>query len=219
MKIFNILTVFVSICIFSVSLAGSGSQWYDGAIVLNDGTELAGAISYSDDVVQVHSSNTIKAFSTLQVRHFTFFDSEMQERRNFVPIDRFVTGKSIKPSFYEMVCQGPITLLRKETVSYELANEPYKERDLAHDTRSLQRFQHDVHIQKRDFDYFFLYEGGLNPLRNFKKDIRPILTTHAPAVNRFIETNSLNTKAIKDQEKIITFYNQLQQGKDMALQH
>lgn len=217
MKNYVLTPTLLLACLFSqLVLANSGSEWHNGEIVLNSGEVLNGHLSYSDEIVQCKVHNTIKAYSTFQVAHFQFYDTELNTNRTFVPITNSVIKNVQAPSFYELVVEGPITLLRKETYTYKLANDPQKDRDLAWETQTVRRFEYDVHMRVQDFEYFYIHDQNLNALRNFRKEIAPLLHEYQTDINHFIEKNALNTRDIESQIKVITYFNRLCNDPSMA---
>jgi hypothetical protein len=217
MKIYTIISILLLLSTFHVSAADPRDEWHYGEIVLTSGEKLQGDLNYTDELVQCNAHNLTRAFSTLQVSHFQFFDPTLNVYRTFVPVDLSIANGIKRPAFYELVSEGTITLLRKEKYTYQLANEPYKERDLAYDTRSLERFQHDVHLRVQDFEYFYLYNGKFHPLHNFRKEVSPLMAAYEPEISRYIEQNSLNPRETESQVKIVEFYNQLSREKNVAL--
>ena len=217
MKIYTIIAIFLQFLAFQVSSAAPNDEWHQGEIVLTTGEKLQGEVNYTDELVQCNTNNLIKAFSTSQINYFQFFDPIINVYRTFVPVDFSVAEGVKRPAFYELVSEGTITLLRKEKYAYQLANDPYKERDLAYETQRLERFQHDVHMRVQDFEYFYVYNGKFHPLHNFRKEVSPIMVVHETEISRFIEQNSLNPKEAESQVRIIEFYNQLQREKNLVL--
>ena len=204
-----ISTLFLTCLLFHTNYANSVNVWHHGEIVLASGEMLSGQLSYTDDIVQCKINHRIKAFSTSQVSHFYFYDASLDVKRTFVPVDMHTVKNVKKPAFYELVSEGAITLLRKEVHTYKLANDPYQERDLAWETRTVQRFQHDVHMRVKDFEYYYVHNGNFHQLNNFRKEIHPLLQEHQATIAHFIEKNSLNIREIESQIRIIDFYNRL----------
>jgi hypothetical protein len=217
MKIYTIAFILLLISTFQVNAAAPRDEWHYGEIVLSSGEKLQGSLNYTDELVQCNTHNLTKAFSTLQVSHFQFFDPTLNVYRTFVPVDFSMAEGVKRPAFYELVSEGIITLLRKEKYTYQLANETYKERDLAYDTQSLERFQHDVHMRVQDFEYFYVYNGKFHPLHNFRKEMSPIMASYETEISHYIEQNLLNPKEMESQVKIVEFYNQLSREKNVAL--
>ena len=203
-------------CLFHINLAHSENEWHRGEIVLATGEVLSGQLNYTEDGVQCNINNRIRAFSTFQVSQFNFYDPSLNVNRTFIPVDIHMARNVKKSAFYELVSEGSITLLRKEVHTYKLANDPYQERDLAWETRTVQRFQHDVHMRVKDFEYYYVHNGNFHQLNNFRKEIHPLLQRHQAAITHFIEKNSLNTREIESQIRIIDLYNRLCEENNVA---
>lgn len=166
-----------SLCLVIVWLTALGSSvaarnaetWNQGELVLIDGTELKGDISYNwkAEIVQYRAGNKIKAYSAYQVRAFSYFDEHQHIPRNFFTINYAdKTGGRQRPIFLEEVVTGPLPVYRE----LRSAREPIKLRDLS-------TFSSDEELVKNleNFTYLVFMNGELINLNMFYRTIWPKL--------------------------------------------
>jgi hypothetical protein len=82
------------------------AEWFEGSILLNDGTELKGLVKYNDKngVLAYQDGTDSKVFTSSRVSGFEFFDESLQNQRVFYsfPYEDSQTGVE-RPLFFELV--------------------------------------------------------------------------------------------------------------------
>ena len=105
---FTLSLMCVSLLCFSqeAGLLTNKQEWYDGSILLSDGTELKGLVKYNDDngILSYHDGSNTKAFSQRSVLGFEFFDESVQRQRVFytIPYEDSQTGVQ-RPLYFEVI--------------------------------------------------------------------------------------------------------------------
>ena len=106
--LFTLILTCVSLFCFSqeAKLLTNNQEWYDGSILLSDGTELKGLVKYNDrnSVLSYLDGENTKAFSQRSVLGFEFFDESIQRQRVFytIPYEDSQTGVK-RPLYFEVI--------------------------------------------------------------------------------------------------------------------
>ncbi len=166
-------------------VSGQPDAWRTGSVVLRNDQVLTG-----DILLHVHfntlvlkSNDRVSVLNTLQVSSFRFYDPTVNVNRQFLTVN----GKDKRSAaFYELVVQGEIRLVRK--LKLHRAQSP---------------------DDRNDFNYFIMDNQKLTPLREFKKNILPMLITSAPQLKDWIDKERLNLNEGKSAVLIIKEYNNL----------
>lgn len=150
-------------------VARNSETWHQGELVLVDGTELKGDISYNwkAEIVQYREGNRIKAYSAYQVRAFSYFDEHQHIPRNFFTFNYAgKPGGRLRPLFLEEVVIGPLPVYRE----LRSAREPVK-------LRNLSTFSSDEELVRdiENFTYLVFLNGELINLNMFYRTVWPKL--------------------------------------------
>jgi len=166
----NLCLVIVWLTALGSSVVARNSEtWNQGELVLVDGTDLKGDISYNwkAEIVQYREGNRIKAYSAYQVRAFSYFDEHQHIPRNFFTFNYAdKTDGRQRPIFLEEVVIGPLPVYRE----LRSAREPVKLKDLS-------TFSSDEELVKNleNFTYLVFMNGELINLNLFYRTIWPKL--------------------------------------------
>ncbi|WP_187262933.1 hypothetical protein [Pontibacter beigongshangensis] len=197
-------------------LAPDVQEWPVGEVVLVSGETLQGPITYyrTEDVVNVQQADgTLRALSPVSVNYFKVQESPDAYTRYFVTYD-WNLDKAYsdfrKPTFFERMNKGPITLITRET---------YLHRDVS--TRRLMRrdgslnsyHNSDVpnYVQQVVPVYYIHFpDGEIRNLRNIRKDLNKIFGKKAGEVNKYVKKHRLSYDKLHGLIAIINYYNTLQ---------
>lgn len=83
-----------------------GPEWFEGSILLNNGTELKGLVKYNDknDIVCLETAHDSKSLTARSVKAFEFYDESMQKQRVFYAVAIEDRQNNVKrPVFFELV--------------------------------------------------------------------------------------------------------------------
>lgn len=87
-------------------LVNEKAEWFEGSILLNDGSQLTGLIKYDDNsaVLSFQDGTSSKVFTSSRVATFQFFDEAMQKQRVFYafPYEDPKT-MAMRPQFFEVI--------------------------------------------------------------------------------------------------------------------
>jgi hypothetical protein len=88
------------------TLLREDAEWFEGSILLTDGTELQGLVKYNDNtgVLSFQDGADSKVFTSSRVAGFEFFDESLQKQRIFYTFEYEDARTSInRPLFFELV--------------------------------------------------------------------------------------------------------------------
>ncbi|MGK7392661.1 MAG: hypothetical protein ACNS60_20065 [Candidatus Cyclobacteriaceae bacterium M2_1C_046] len=174
-------------------------EWHRGRIVLSSGDTIAGNLKYNfeSNVVQLNPLNSkeLYVFSAQKLIYFDFIDKLSKAFRQFIILPYDIKNNNYQiPVFFEIIRQGPLTLLTRERI--EVVNDnfgPY---------RSYAR-------ERLVYDYYFLKENGNIVFFDGKKrSLNIIFGKHTAAIKDFIKEGNLKLDKMADLARIVTFYNQ-----------
>ncbi|GAB3950691.1 hypothetical protein GCM10028805_29250 [Spirosoma harenae] len=94
--------------------SASATTWNPGKVLLRNGTELQGEVSFNwkAQIVQYRKENQIKAYSTDQVSNFVYFDNQQNNLHKFVAIEHCDLFQHGRPQFLEEIASGTLMVYR-----------------------------------------------------------------------------------------------------------
>jgi hypothetical protein len=195
-------------CIFALllllSLQGAAQQfpsdlWHEGKIILLEGDTLRGSVKYDlqQDLVQYGVANQrTTAYSARKVLFFEIFDTSVRKYRQFFALPFTTTTGYKAPVFFELLEEGKMTLLSRESVEYRTYNSPYY----------MGSYSRLVLVHK----YFFLDEkGNISEFTGNKNDLLNLMNKKSEEVEKYIKTNKLRYDDKYDFARIVAYYNSL----------
>lgn len=174
--------------------------WHEGKIVLLEGDTLKGLVKYDlqQDLVQ-YSINDKKteAFTARKVLFFEIFDQTVRRYRQFFALP-FTTPSQYKaPVFFELLEEGKMTLLARESLEYRTYNSMYY---------MGAAYSRQVLVYK----YFFLGETGeIVEFNGNKNDLLDLMGKKSEDVEKYVKANRLKYDDKYDLAKIVAYYNSL----------
>lgn len=189
--------------LFFLSLSAEAQQfpsdlWHDGKIVLLEGDTLRGSVKYDlqQDVIQFNSNQQITAYSARKILFFEIFDNSVRRYRQFFALPfSSIAGYKV-PVFFELLEEGKMTLLSRESIEYRTYNSPYY----------MGSYTRLVLVYK----YFFLDEkGNINEFIGNKNDLLELMNKKSDEVEKYIKANRLKYDDKDDFAKIVAYYNSL----------
>ena len=124
----GLLIVMIFFCAEVIAQKFPSDLWHEGKIVLLEGDTLRGSVKYDlqQDLVQYGVANQrTTAFSARKVLFFEIFDNSVRSYRQFFALPFTTTSGYKAPVFFELLEEGKMTLLSRESVEYRTYNSPY----------------------------------------------------------------------------------------------
>jgi hypothetical protein len=198
----NFLSVLTLLFFISVPLAAQqfpSDLWHEGKIILLEGDTLKGNIKYDlqQDLVQYGVANQrTTAFSARKVLFFEIFDTSVRRYRQFFALPFTTTAGYKAPVFFELLEEGKMTLLSRESVEYRTYSSPYY----------MGSYSRLVLVYK----YYFLDEkGNISEFTGNKGDLLNLMNKKSDEVEKYIKANKLRFDDKYDFAKIVAYYNSL----------
>jgi hypothetical protein len=173
--------------------------WHEGKIVLLEGDTLRGSVKYDlqQDLVQYGVANErTTAFSARKVLFFEIFDNSTRRYRQFFALPFTTTSGYKAPVFFELLEEGKMTLLSRESVEYRTYNSPYY----------MGSYSRLVIVYK----YYFLDDKGeISEFTGNKNDLLNMMKNKGDEVEKYIKANKLRHDDKNDFTRIVAYYNSL----------
>src|SRR6188508_156210 len=120
-----IFFLFISVTVFSQRFPSE--FWHEGKIVLDTGDTLKGNVKYDlqNDLLQFQTNNKNESYTSRKVLVFEIFDASTKQYRQFYSLPYSAVGQYKAPTFFELLEEGKITLLCRESLEYRTYNSPY----------------------------------------------------------------------------------------------
>jgi hypothetical protein len=175
--------------------------WHEGKVVLVSEDTIKGPVKYDfeNDIVQINNGGQIQAYGARKIIFFEIFDQSIGEYRQFFALPFKVKPNYMVPIFFEVLEEGELTLLSRETVIQEAVPQyDYYTRGSYHYAR-----------YRLIYDFYFLNKKG--DIKKFDMKKRNLLNTLKPytgEVKSFMKKNKLKYEQRDDLIKIIGHYNE-----------
>lgn len=174
--------------------------WHEGKVVLETGDTLRGAIKYDfqNDLLQLNQNGKVEAFTARKVFFYEIFDATVKRYRQVFSLPYSATGGYKAPIFFELLEEGKITLLSRESLEYRTVSSPYF-------------FYGSYTRLVLVYKYFLMRENGtLVAMENPKKsDWLQLMGNYADEVQDYAKSNKLDFDEKYDLVRIVGYYNSL----------
>jgi hypothetical protein len=183
-------------------------NWCAGQLQRLDHVILEGNVSYNwsaEMVLLRQPDGRIQTFSANQISSFSWFDTTLSKRRNFVSIDNPAQKDRLKKTFYEVALDGPLTVVRRLRQRQGLLKQMFSHPLNFNDQPMLS--QNTDH-----FDYFVYDAGRLLAFDQFYAAIYgPLMTTYDQELRQYVLTHNINDRMSPGRLMLIDRYNTLVQ--------
>lgn len=178
----------------------SSDFWHDGFVVTAKGDTLRGQVKYDMETNVILLQNSqFKTFSSFQVFYFNIYDKLVENYRQFYSIPYRLKFDHETPVFFELLFEGPLSLLAREAIVQEtvpLGNSVTRGATVVRD--------------KVVLEFFFVdKEGDLAAFSGKKSDLYEIMSQKQRKVKDFMKSNNLKADNARDLVRITAFYNSI----------
>ena len=177
----------------------STAFWCPGQITLENQQVITGDINYElkFNAIQVRKDGTVRTYTAEQIAHFDLFDKVKHRDRRYVAIDYPLAEGYRRKTFFEVLTDGPMTVLRKT----KYVRRPRVTEDF--------RAPHVYLNAVCRHTYYLFNDGELTELDDFQKQVLPLMERHEAVVRDYIQRCRLKLRKIHEQMRIVHLYNQL----------
>jgi hypothetical protein len=183
------LIFFVTSLVMTHSLYAGEEEWFRGTLVLKSQTRLQGEISVrvDYDIVLFRIGEELMIYPAYKVQSADVYDENLKLNRNFISLQMEV-GPATVHRIYEVLVEGPVSVLRKERILW-----------------------YSIHLEIPEQDYFVWNENQMTSLYYFKKKNFPKLVKSSNGdLKSFMRSHRLNPNRLDDMVEILTYYNKQQ---------
>ncbi|WP_439881763.1 hypothetical protein ACSX1A_01125 [Pontibacter sp. MBLB2868] len=190
-------------------------EWPKGKVVLTSGDTIYGALTYhrTQEIINVqHSDGSISSLSPVNVEYFVA--QEMPSGRSHIfRTLRWDMGREYtefkKPTFFEELNRGPLTLVMRETYIRRDAN---NSRGLAGNylyDPSFYNTNSQWMEQVKELYYVLLPDGNVISLRNVRKDLHILFGNRSKEVKSYVRQKKLDYDKPHELVAIVNYFNTL----------
>jgi hypothetical protein len=205
-RLFQINYGIIGLLVFQFAMVQQGRAqnwpselWHDGKIVLTNGDTLRGLIKYDlqQDLVQYTlEDKRTEAFSARKIMFFEIFDETVRQYRQFFALPYTTTTGYRAPIFFELLADGKLTLLSRESLEYRTYNSPYY----------LGGYSRQMLVYK----FYFLDEkGSIVEFSGNKTDLLNLMGRKSDDVEKYIKEHKLKVDDKYDFARIVAYYNSI----------
>lgn len=184
-----------------ISFAAEAQQWpfelwHEGKILLESGDTLRGLVKYDmqQDLVQFNNNKSIEAYTARKILFFEIFDGTINQYRYVYSLP-FTTANGYKtPIFFELLAEGKLTLLTRESLEYRTYSSPYY----------FGSYNRLVLVYR----FYFLNEKGvITEFKGKKSDLLEMMGKYSNEVENYMRQNKLNIDDRNGFTKVVAYYN------------
>lgn len=194
----------ILVLVFGISGVAVGQQfpfeyWHDGKVVLESGDTLQGSIKYDlqSDLVQFSRGNKLESYTARKLTFFEIFDQTVKRYRQFYTIPYAVSGAYKAPVLFELLTEGKMTLLCRESVEYRSYSNSFYNYGMS--TRLVLVYH-----------YFLLKENGsIEPFEGKRADLVRLMGDKGQLVEKYMKSNKLDLTDRNEFVQIVQYYNSL----------
>lgn len=196
-----IFSLFLVISLRASAQQFSNEVWHDGFLVTTEDDTLRGLIKYDMEanIVQLIVDNAVvKTFSSHKTFYFEIFDKVVENYRQFYSIPYQVNYNYTIPIFFEVLYEGPLSLLAREAIVQETV------------PNSSAYWSGSYTREMVSYSFYFLDKDGNIKLFSGKKaDLYAIMSRKLNDVKNFVKKNKLKIDEVRDLIRITAFYNSI----------
>ena len=177
----------------------SSGFWCPGQVTLADRQVVSGEINYDlkYNAIQVRHNGVVRTYTAEKIAHFTLFDLVKHRERRYVAIDHQLDEGYQRKTFFEVLTEGDLTILRKS----RYVRKPRVTED--------KRAPHIYLNAVCRHDYYAYNQGEFFEIDDFKGQILPRMTDYEDLVQNYIKRCKLKLRKINEQMRVVHLYNQL----------
>ncbi len=200
MKTYFTLVLFFCFLNFS-NAQFSYQEWHNGIVITTDNDTIQGEIQYNfeTNTITLSKDENVRAFSSYKVVYFEIFDKILQSYRQFYTIPYKLKTEYETPVIFELLYEGPLSLLARERVVQETAS-------FGNYGVQGPRVVQDV----VNYQYYFLHkDGSIEIYLETKTDLYRIMSDKKSDIKVYIKENKLKHDMLRDLIRITSFYNSI----------
>lgn len=188
-------------------------EWPAGKVVLTNGDTIYGPLTFhrTQEVINVHNEDgTISAFSPVNVQYFVAQEQPSSRSYTFRTL-MWNLGRDYtdfkKPTFFEQLNQGPLTLVMRER--YVRRDVHYASGHGYQSNPNMYPMGNDYVDQVSQLYYVLLQDGEIVTLRNVRKDLHRLFGKKSKKVKTYVKNKKLDYSKPHELIAIVNYFNSL----------
>ncbi|RAU82437.1 hypothetical protein [Pontibacter arcticus] len=190
-------------------------EWAEGTVFLLSGDTVKGPVTFyrTQEVLNVHHADgSMSTYTPVTVSHFILKSMPEGFQYTFVslPWDLGKPNSDFKkPTFFEQLNNGPVTLVMRENYVKRDMNNYYSGR-YAYYHPNYYGLPNNMWMDEvRELYYALLPDGDILELRNLRKDLQELFGKKAGQVKAFAKKNNLQYDRPNEVVRIVNYFNSL----------
>lgn len=171
--------------------------WHDGKIVLESGDTLRGNVKYDmqTDILQLDSRGKLESFSARKVLFFEIYEKAIRRYRQFYSLPYAVSGGYKTPVFFELLAEGKMTLLSRESIEYRSYTNSF--------------YYYGTQTRLVLVNKFFLLKdnGNIETFSGKKSELIDLMGNYGDKVEQYIKVNKLKIDQKYHLADVVNYYN------------
>jgi hypothetical protein len=196
------IVTFLIPLIVSIQAAGQNyafELWHEGKVVLETNDTINGLLKYDlqNDLLQVKVKSKLESFTSRKVLTFEIFDATVKRYRQFYSLPYSQNNTYKTPVFFELLCEGKLTVLAREKLEYRTVSSPFYYYGTYSTTVIVTQY------------YLLKANGIIEEFVGRKSDWLTVMENKEEEVKDFVKTNRLDYDDKYELTRIIDYYNTL----------
>ena len=173
--------------------------WHEGKVVLETNDTLRGIVKYDqqNDIIQIKSLNQYYSFTARKVLFVEIFDAGVRRYRQFYSLPYSANNTYKAPIFFELICEGKITVLCREKLEYRTVSSPYY------------YYGSSTRLVLVNMYYLLKPDGTISEFEGRKSEWLRLMESREKEVKGFAKDNKLDFEDKYELARIIEYYNSL----------
>ncbi|MCE2997651.1 MAG: hypothetical protein ACK5RG_09755 [Cyclobacteriaceae bacterium] len=173
--------------------------WHEGKLVLETSDTLRGLVKYDQqsDIIQIKIKGQLQSYTARKVLFVEIFDAGAKRYRQFYSLPFSANNTYKTPIFFELICEGKITVLCREKLEYRTVSSPY--------------YYYGTTTRLVLVNTYFLLkpDGTISEFEGRKADWLRLMDDREREVKGFVKDNKLDFDQKYELARIIEYYNTL----------
>lgn len=190
-------------------------EWPVGYVITASGDSVTGAVAYyfrKEIVKVIGKDGDINSFTPVNVQRFIVKNTYTGQEQLFKTVywNQENTGSDFKkPSFFEELNEGEITLMKKETLLLKNTNSTSDfNRELTDYERNLEAHRYSLaHVMS--YYYVLTSKGEVKKIKRVRKDLLDLFGNRAEKIKRYAREHRLRFENPGEVTAIVNYYNKL----------
>lgn len=194
-------------------LAADVQEWPQGKVVMVNGDTLYGALTYyrTPDIVKVrHEDGTISSVTPVNVEYFIAQEMPSGKSLTFRTLNwdmGKVNSGFKKPTFFEELNRGALTLIMRE--NYSISGNRNYSKAMSYYDPGYYAGESGLDAQVIELYFILLPSGEIVSLRNPRRDLHVLFGEKSKDVKSYIKLNKLAYEKPHELVAIINYFNSL----------